>query len=222
MTRIVIFAKAPLPGFAKTRLIPALGEQGAADLARRMLLHTVTQALAARVGPVELCVTPSIRETVWRSLSIPASVEWSEQGDGDLGNRMARAARRSIAAGDSVLLVGSDCPAVDAALLRRAALSLERFDATLVPTADGGYIVLGLKQFHVCVFENIHWSSDGVAAATLERFERLGWKLETHAALHDIDEPADLHWVDRQWLVPVPQHAATHQIERNSCAGNSG
>ena len=219
MTRIVIFAKAPLPGFAKTRLIPALGEQGAAELARRMLLHTVTQALAAGLGPVELCVTPSMRETVWRSLSIPAGVAWSEQGNGDLGKRMARAAQRSIAAGDSVLLVGSDCPAVDAALLRRADISLERFDATLVPTADGGYIVLGLKQFHVSVFESIQWSSDGVAAATLERCERLGWKLETHATLHDIDEPADLHWVDRQWLESVPEHAPMHPIQRNSRVG---
>jgi rSAM/selenodomain-associated transferase 1 len=187
-----------------------------------MLLHTVTQALAAGVGPVELCVTPSILETVWRSLSIPAGVEWSEQGHGDLGKRMACAARRSIAAGDPVLLVGSDCPAVDAALLRHADISLKRFDATMVPTADGGYIVLGLKQFHASVFESIQWSSDGVAAATLDRFARLGWKLETHATLHDIDEPADLRWVDRRWLEPALEHAPVHHVDRRSRVGNSG
>jgi len=81
--RIVLFAKAPLPGLAKTRLIPALGALGAAELARRMLKHAVTQALAAEVGPVELCVTPFHQESTWQSLGIPAAVTWSDQGEGD-------------------------------------------------------------------------------------------------------------------------------------------
>ncbi len=207
--RIVIFAKAPVPWFAKTRLIPVLGAQGAADLARRMLDHTVAQALAAEVGPVELCVTPSPMESAWRTLAIPTSVTWSDQGDGDLGERMARAARRVIGANESVLLIGTDCPALDAALLRRAAAFLQRVDATLTPTADGGYVLLGLNRFHASLFEAIAWSSDSVAAETRLRVARLGWTIQDNPTVHDIDEPDDLRWLPRNWpgWIPEPERA---------------
>jgi rSAM/selenodomain-associated transferase 1 len=212
--RIVIFAKAPLPGLAKTRLIPALGEQGAATLARRMLLHTVRQALAANVGPVELCATPSPNAAAWQSLPIPAGVQWSEQGEGDLGMRMSCAAQRASATGEAVLLIGSDCPSLDAAQLRRAAAALQHFDATLVPTADGGYVLLGLNRFELSLFEGIEWSTGGVAAATLERLQRLGWKTQKYATVHDIDEPADLKWVPPRWLESMQDEEPESQLNR--------
>ena len=208
--RIVIFAKAPVPGFAKTRLIPALGAQGAANLARRMLDHTLAQALAAEVGPVELCVTPSPIEAVWQTFAVPATVAWSDQGDGGLGTRMARAAQRVISAGESVLLIGTDCPALDAAHLRRAALSLQHFDTTLVPTADGGYVLLGLNRFHVSLFEAIEWSTDSVAAETLRRLARLDWKVQKTPTVHDIDEPADLRWLPRGWPGSVQEQESAN------------
>jgi hypothetical protein len=205
--RIVIFAKAPLPGQAKTRLIPTLGAQGAAALAQRMLAHTLAQALAAAVGPVELCVTPFPDETAWRSLAVPATVAWSDQGEGDLGIRMARAARRATDAGESVLIIGTDCPALDAAHLRRAATSLQTFDATLVPTADGGYVLLGLNRFHASLFEGIEWSTDTVALETRRRLQQLDWKIQSHPMLRDIDEPDDLRWLPEEWLAPPREHA---------------
>ena len=204
--RIVIFAKAPLPGQAKTRLIPTLGAQGAADLAQRMLTHTLGQALAAAVGPVELCVTPFSDETAWQSLAVPATVAWSDQGEGDLGTRMARAAQRVTDAGESVLIIGTDCPALDATRLRRAATSLQTFDATLVPTADGGYVLLGLNRFHASLFEDIEWSTDSVALETRRRLEQLGWKLHSHPMLRDIDEPDDLRWLPEEWRPPAREH----------------
>ncbi len=97
---ITIFAKAPQPGFAKTRLIPALGEIGAARLAQRLLMHTLTESLAAGVGRVELCVTPSITDPVWQTFAVPHDVQWSDQGGGDLGARMARRAQRAIESGE--------------------------------------------------------------------------------------------------------------------------
>ena len=197
--RIVIFAKAPVPGLAKTRLIPALGAQGAADLAQRMLDHTVAQALAAEVGPVELCVTPSPDDAAWRGHARAASVTWSDQGDGDLGERMAQAVQRVTGAGESLLLIGTDCPALDAALLRRAADSLQQFDATLVPTADGGYVLLGLNRFHASLFRDIEWSTGSVAAETRRRLAGLGWKVKEHPTVQDIDEPADLRWLPPGW-----------------------
>lgn len=197
--RILIFAKAPMAGLAKTRLIPSLGAQGAAELARRMLAHTVEQALSAEVGPVELCVTPAPADPVWQAFTAPAPDTWSDQGDGDLGARMARAARRSDDRGEAVLLIGTDCPALDAAQLREAAQSLETFDATLDPSADGGYVLLGLKRFHASLFKDIEWSTATVARETLLRLRLLGWRVRVFPEVHDIDESADLQWLPPGW-----------------------
>jgi rSAM/selenodomain-associated transferase 1 len=197
--RIVIFAKAPLPGFAKTRLIPALGAQGAAALARRMLAHALNEASAARVGPVELCVTPSAADPAWQTLAVADAVQRSDQGEGDLGQRLARAAQRVIDGGEAVLLIGTDCPQLTAARLRQAAATLQRSDATLFPTADGGYVLLGLNRFAPSLFADIAWSTGSVAFETLCRLQQLGWSVHSHAMLHDIDEPADLQWLPEAW-----------------------
>ena len=191
-TRIVIFAKAPLPGLAKTRLIPALGVQGAADLARWLLAYTLSKALSARLGPVELCVTPSAADPVWETLAINDTVQWSDQGEGDLGERMARAALRVLESGESVLLIGTDCPDLSPAHLRHAAAALGQADAAFIPALDGGYALLGLKRFHASLFAGIAWSTDGVAVETLSRLQQLGWTVQSQPKLHDIDEPTDL------------------------------
>lgn len=193
--RVVIFVKAPLAGLAKTRLIPALGRQGAADLAQRLLRHTLREALAAQVGPVELCVTPSADHPIWPRLAIPKAVPLTEQGEGDLGERMARAARRVLDAGESVVLIGTDCPQLDAAQLQQAASALQHDHATLLPAFDGGYVLLGLNQFDASVFSGITWSTDSVARVTLQRLEKLNWQVHTGPTLHDIDEPPDLQWL---------------------------
>lgn len=198
--RVVIFAKAPMAGFAKTRLIPALGAQGAADLAKRLLEHALHQALESQIGTVELCVTPSATYTVWQAMCLPSGVRLTDQGEGDLGERMARAAERVIAAGESILLIGTDCPQLDAAQLRRAALALQHTQATLVPAFDGGYVLLGLTQFDSSVFSGIAWSTESVTCETMARLKRLDWHVKTLATLHDIDEPSDLKWLPKAWL----------------------
>lgn len=201
--RIVIFAKAALPSLAKTRLIPVLGRHGAADLAQQMLEKTLREALAAKLGPVELCVTPSPTEAVWQTLRRSNSVQWSDQGDGDLGERMARASQRVLQAGESVLLIGSDCPQLGAAQLQQAANALQRADAALVPAFDGGYVLLGLNRFDASLFDGIAWSTNTVAAQTRQRLTKLGWTVQNLPVLHDIDEPADLTWLPQAWLASV-------------------
>ena len=194
-TRIVIIAKAPIAGFCKTRLIPALGEQGATELAQRMLVRTVTSALAAGLGTVELCVTPGLQTFDWQGLGLPDGLVWSEQGEGDLGARMGRAAQRVTSAGEAILLIGTDCPELDSGLLQHAATALQDHDASLVPTADGGYALLGLKRFDPTLFDAMPWSTDAVGAETQRRVEQLDWRLHTLPTLHDIDEPQDLPWL---------------------------
>lgn len=191
-TRIVIFAKAPVPGRVKTRLIPVLGEAGAARLAHRMLLATLAEAQAAGLAAPELCATPHPAGPEWLPFLANADILYSDQGEGDLGERLARAADRVIAAGESILLIGSDCPALDRDKLRAAAAALLSNDAVIHPTVDGGYALLGLRRFDPSLFEGIAWSSPSVAAETIRRIEALGWSLFIGETLRDVDEPADL------------------------------
>lgn len=206
ITRIVIFAKAPVAGFVKTRLICALGAEAAARLARRMLMHTLQEASAAAVGPVELCVTPKPADPAWQGLPPLDGICWTEQVEGDLGVRMADAARRASTASERVLLIGTDCSQLDAAHLRRAAGLLEHADAVMYPTFDGGYALLGLRRFHPRLFEQMPWSTAEVADRTSERVRELGWSLTVGGTLHDVDEPADLQWLPDDWR---SEHCAT-------------
>ena len=212
--RIIVFAKAPRPGLAKTRLIPALGAAGAAALAARMLAHTLDQALASGVGEVELCAAPAPGDAMWQGVELPEGLVLTAQGEGDLGERMARAAQRAGEAGEAgkagkadeagescagVILIGTDCPALDAACLRRAARALHETEAVIAPTADGGYALLGLRRFDASVFADIAWSTPTVAATTLARLDALGWSCTRLPLVHDIDEPADLVHLPPGW-----------------------
>lgn len=148
---------------------------------------------------MELCVTPDIEAPTWRSISLPAGIDYSSQGEGDLGDRLARAAQRVIEGGEAVLLIGTDAPGLDASRLRQAAILLREADATLFSVVDGGYVLLGLNRYHRSVFEGIPWSTDSVAAATLSRIGQLGWTVRSGPMLHDIDEPRDLKWLPVEW-----------------------
>lgn len=198
--RIIIFAKAPQAGRAKTRLIPALGGEGAARLAQRMLQATLATAQAAALGPLQLCLSPLPGDPAWTEFDWPAGVELRDQGDGDLGQRMARAVEAGVQLGLPVLLIGTDCPQLTPQLLRQAAEGLVRHDSVLFPASDGGYVLLGLRQSHPRVFAEIAWSSASVASSTRERLAELGWSLFEGPVLDDIDCPEDLLKLPAGWL----------------------
>jgi uncharacterized protein len=202
-TRIVVFAKAPVPGLAKTRLIPAIGAARAAALARQMLDHSIAQARSSGVGPVELCATPDFDQHGWHDYSIPPDVEHSNQGEGSLGRRMARAAQRVIDAGERLLLIGSDCPQLGANVLAAAVAALAINDACIVPAADGGYVLIGLNRFDPSIFDDIAWSTDSVAIETMRRFQGLNWRVASLPVLRDIDEPHDLEYLPTNWLAKL-------------------
>ena len=195
MIRIIIFSKAPLPGFAKTRLIPALGAEGAAELAQQMLFNTLREATAAKIGAVELCVTPAIHDAAWCAIQLPAGITISDQGEGDLGARLARAAKRALDKAEQILLIGTDCVEISADLLREAAQGLQCHDAVIHGTLDGGYALLGLKRFDPFLFSDMPWSTDAVAGITLARIKQLGWVAHVGRMLHDVDEPQDLKYL---------------------------
>lgn len=201
MTRIVVFAKAPLAGFAKTRLIPALGAAGAAALARRMLHHALEQALATGVQAVELCMSPAPGEPAWQGVALPPAIDCTAQGEGDLGERMSRALVQALALQQGpVLLIGTDCPALSAGHIAEADRQLAQHDAVLIPAADGGYVLLGLRVHCPGLFTNMAWSTATVASQTLARMASLGLKVWQGPVLHDIDEPADLRCLPAAFL----------------------
>ncbi len=208
--RIVIFAKAPHPGLVKTRLIPALGAGGAAQFAVKLLHDTVTKALEADIGPVELCLSP-LTDPCWQELNLPSGLYYSDQGIGDLGLRMARIADRAIREGEKVILLGTDCPALRESELYVIARALDEHDAVIVPALDGGYVALALGKFDPLVFAGVAWGSSLVLTQTLKRIEALGWRCQICEPLPDIDEQADLQTLPaawQSWLADLPrQHS---------------
>lgn len=190
--RLIVMAKAPVPGAVKTRLVPALGEAGAAELAARLLERTVLQAVAAGLGTVELCVAPDGTHPLVAQLCAAHGLPHSDQGEGDLGARMQRAIGRALARGEAACLFGTDAPALDAAVLRDAAGRLATHDAVFVPAFDGGYALVGLRREAPAIFGAMPWSTPQVMALTRERLAAAGLRWAELPPVHDIDEPADL------------------------------
>jgi rSAM/selenodomain-associated transferase 1 len=197
---VIVMAKAPVAGLAKTRLIPALGAAGAAALAARMLGHAVGQALAAELGPVILWGAPDVSHPAFATLATDRRVTLHPQGEGDLGARMRRAFDRGLATHRRAVLIGTDAPALDAAVLRAAADSLTTHDAVFAPAHDGGYALIGLRRVEPRLFDAMPWSTAQVMEITRERLREGGLRWHELPPLHDIDEPADLiHLAGRGW-----------------------
>lgn len=205
---IIVMAKAPVAGFAKTRLIPALGAAGAAALAAQLLERAVEQAVAAGTGPVGLCCTPDLNHAAFVRLSKQHALLLTPQGDGDLGERMARALGHRLAEFERCLLIGADIPGLDAAYLRDAVDALRDHDAVFGPALDGGYTLIGLRRPAPQLFNAMAWSTPEVMQHTRERLERLGLRHVELAPLADIDEPADLAELPEAWRIAAMQRGS--------------
>lgn len=191
-TLVIVFARAPAPGKAKTRLVPLLGAQGAARLHARLVELALATAVAARCGPVELHCAPRLREPFFLGCRKRFGVRLRAQGRGDLGERMHRSLARALRAADAVLLVGSDCPVLRPADLRRAALALRSgADAVFAPAEDGGYALIGLRRASPRLFAGVDWGADGVMTQTRARLRGLGWRWRELRTVWDVDRPED-------------------------------
>ena len=190
---VLIFAKAPVPGAVKTRLIPVLGVEGAAQLAERLIGWCVDMAVAAGVGPVELWCTPDAAHPAILAMAARHGVRLAVQGEGDLGERMARALAEALGRHPRALLIGTDCPSFELADLPQAATWLAQGqDAVFGPVEDGGYWLIGLTRPQPALFEGITWSTGGVMAATRERPRALGLRWAELPVHWDLDRPEDL------------------------------
>ena len=181
--RVALFTRWPEAGKAKTRLIPALGPQGAADLHKRLTERSVATVRAAGLA-LEIRSTGADPAQFRDWLGVESVVD---QGEGDLGERLARTAESL-----PVLLLGADIPGLLPHHLTAAAAALASAPAVIGPAADGGYWLLGLAAPMPQAFTGIAWGTDTVLTATLARLPAATPRLET---LSDLDTPEDLaHW----------------------------
>ena len=191
--RVIVFAKAPEPGKVKTRLIPTLGEAGAAALHRRLVMHTLRAAQEAVLGPVELWCAPDTRHAFFSECERDFGVSLHSQYEGDLGARMRRALEEVLGRAERAILVGSDIPALSAQYLRDAERALSRaHDAVFRGPDDGGYVLIGLARCDPELFRDIPWGEPEVLAETRRRLAALRWRCLELPALWDVDRPEDL------------------------------
>lgn len=182
--RLVIFTRFPEPGRAKTRLIPALGADGAAMLHRRLTERTVAAARASGLA-VEVRTTGAPRSAFAGWLG--SDITLIDQGDGDLGERLQRAASPT-----PILFIGSDLPDLTANHLLDAATRLRTHRAVLGPAEDGGYWALGLTEPCDFLFEAMPWGTDRVFELSLGRLRKRGIDPGLLPTLADCDRPEDL------------------------------
>ena len=191
--RLIVFTRCPRPGNTKTRLIPALGPLRAAELQRRMTERTVRTARRwAEAGrrEVEVRYAGGSRRAMRRWLG--PGVRIAPQARGDLGRRMRMALHEAFDRGcRRSIVIGTDAPDVDTALLDEAASRLRDHDVVLGPSSDGGYWLIGMTRLHP-LFDGVPWSTDAVLPTTLARAESLGLRVHLLPELDDVDRPDDL------------------------------
>ncbi len=192
--RLLVFAREPVPGRVKSRLVPALGEEAVAVLYRKMLegvLETVA-GLAGAQG--ELWCDAAEREApVCMELAARFGLGLWRQSGADLGERMFRALASGAGDGPAVL-IGSDCPGYDAGYLSDAFDTLREVDVVLGPALDGGYVLIGLNHPAVRLFQGVSWGGPRVLEQTRERLRELGLCWHELPALRDLDRPEDLQY----------------------------
>lgn len=192
MPRLVLFTRYPEAGKAKTRLIPALGDAGAAAIHKQLAERTVSvMRESGLLIEIRFTGAPQGAFEEW----LGEGLIYAEQGGGDLGDRLRGASQKT-----PVIFVGADCPDLQANLLQQAAQALEDNDVVIGPAEDGGYWLIGLATPHDWLFSDMQWGTDTVLPETLRR---LGAKDVAPALLEilaDCDRPEDLaRW---PWLTP--------------------
>jgi uncharacterized protein len=197
---LIIFTRYPEPGKTKTRLIPALGEDGAAQLHRRMAEYTVEQARSLTCA-IEVWYVGGTKELMQDWLG--KDLRYREQPAGDLGDRMCGSFRSAFEQGyQSVMIIGTDCPEITTAILAQGFTELQNQVVAIGPAIDGGYYLIGLQRLVPELFQGITWSTSEVFAETLVIADRLQLPTYLLPFLPDIDLPADLKYLDPKLLSP--------------------
>jgi rSAM/selenodomain-associated transferase 1 len=198
---LIIFTRYPEPGKTKTRLIPVLGDVGAANLQKQMTEHTIFQVQELqKITSVsfEVQFTGGNLEKMQNWLGNDLGYQF--QGEGDLGARMERSLVNAFnQKAEQVIIIGTDCPDLNSQILATAFEQLKNFHLVLGPALDGGYYLIGLQQPIGELFMNIPWGTAQVFAKTGEIAQKLNLSIGYLQYLADIDRPEDL---DNQTFFP--------------------
>ncbi len=202
-SRLLVFAKAPIPGRSKTRLAGKLGARGAARLQARLTRHTLNTASHAHLAPLQLWCAPNSMHPFFAACRRDYPLALHRQHGADLGRRMHHALLHALRGGRSAVLIGSDCPAFTPAVLKNAFAALdEGADVVLVPALDGGYVLVGVRRRAAArLFQGIAWGSGRVLSQTRSRLRQLQLKCVELPALADIDTPVDYRKMKRMGRV---------------------
>lgn len=189
LVHVAVFARAPVAGATKTRLIPSIGAAAAARLHRRFILQTLETATEAKVGPVTLWCAPDMSHGFFKALRLKG-LTCREQCEGDLGSRMRNALNANPG---PTLLVGTDCPSLTPEHFRAAAGILrEGCDAVFLPAEDGGYALIGLSvPASPLLFDAVPWGTSEVMATTRMRLAMLGYSWQEPDVVWDVDTYED-------------------------------
>lgn len=191
--RLIVFTRYPEAGTSKTRMIPALGAEGAAELHRAMTsrtLLTVRKACAGRTG-LEVCYAGGTEESM--SSWLGPDLCYRPQIQGDLGTRMRKAFEGKFEEGcERVSIVGTDCPELGETIVRKAFAMLRTEDVVVGPTVDGGYYLIGLRRSVPELFEGVAWGTGTVFSTTIALAEDAGLAVGLLPMLRDVDTPDDL------------------------------
>jgi uncharacterized protein len=191
-TAVAIFAKAPVPGLVKTRLVPPLSFEEAAAVARACLETTLRRFASVVDAPVTLFLDGDADDAL-RALAGSLGVRIAPQLGANLGARLEAAFRSLREAGATqTVAIGSDSPTLDPAWIVRAIASLDTHDAAIGPTEDGGYYLIGVRGIIPELFRGIPWSTDSVARTTFERASALGLSVHILPVWYDVDDVATL------------------------------
>lgn len=197
---LLVFARAPVPGRCKTRLMPRHGARGAAALHRQLCTLTLQHAQASGL-PVELWCAPDSGHGFFHRCRRTQGVVLRRQCRGDLGRRMRHALAAGLRRAERVLLVGTDCVLLNPERLHAAAAALNGFDGVLQAAEDGGYVLIGVRRA-VPALRGIAWSSGRERAQTESRVRRQGLHWTRLPALWDVDHPQDVRRARRAGLLP--------------------
>ncbi len=190
---IMVFARAPVPGKCKTRLIPALGKIGAAHMHASLVDQTLFQLQPLRDVNITLWCSPSTEDPFFQSCAERYGIALKLQSGQDLGSRMQHAFETTLRSAPWAIILGTDCPDLEAGDVQQAIDAMHNgIDAVAGPAFDGGYYQLGLRRTSASLFRQMPWGTENVWEITRNRMEQLGWNYATTTWHHDLDRPEDL------------------------------
>jgi hypothetical protein len=204
---IGVMAKAPVPGQAKTRLIPALGAEGAASFQRELTLRALQTAQAAAPGAVTLFTAGDPNHPLWRQCHDQFGIAVVAQHGAHLGERMQQALQALLRTHDRAALIGTDCPVLEAHHLAELQAALDVARMSFIPAEDGGYVAIAARELPAEAFGEMEWGTAAVMQQTRAALTGNGWCANHDwielPVLWDIDRPEDLKRAERDGVLPM-------------------